>query len=166
MTYTEFLGYLAGRLMVQVLLTLMLSVVVGGITGAFFEARQGRRGTAVAAGRGALLAAFALAASPFVSIPRLLEQSRIRLPPPTASSTSGFSGGLSFEQVLHLILSLTLASAVGAVLGSTVARKTLRRLPEATFSRLVAALVVLMAAMLVVGYFLDCHGRHDPALCR
>lgn len=166
MTYTEFLGYLLGRLTVQVLLALLVSVPVGGLTGLFFETRQGGGGTVEPAGRGAMLAALALAASPFVSIPRLLEQRRIRLPPPTASSVSGFSGGLSFEQVLHLILVLTLASAVGAVLGSTAARKTLRRLPDAAFSRLVGALVALMAAMLVLGYFLDCHGRHDPALCR
>jgi hypothetical protein len=164
MTYTEFVVFVVHRLLVQVTFSLVFSVLVGGLIGAAFEARRGGGGSA-AGGHGALLASLALAASPFISFPQWLARSHLRLPPPTGSGPD-FPGAFSIAEVLHLVLSLTLASAVGAMIGSTVARRTLVHLPEATFWRIAAALVALMLAMLVLGTLLACHGPHDPALCR
>lgn len=166
MTYTEFVGYLLLRLLVQLVLVFLTSGLVGALSGTAIDAVRARGDTTTQARQGALLAGLALAASPFVSFPHGLARGSAYIPSPVSENVPSFSAGLHIGQLVHLVLMLILASGTGAVLGSTLFSRSLRRAGEARIFRIANGLFALMAAMLVLGYFLDCHGLDDPSLCR
>lgn len=120
MSYTEFLGYLFLRLLVQLVLVYLVSGLVGALSGAAIDAVRARGNTTTQAWQGALLAVLALAASPFVSLPHWLARGSAYIPSPASESAPSFSAGLHIGQLVHLVLMLILASGTGAVLGSTL----------------------------------------------
>ncbi len=166
MTYTEFLGYLLLRLLVQLVLVYLLSGFIGALSGTAIDAVRARGDTTTQARQGALLAGLALAASPFVSLPHGLARGSAYIPSPVSENAPSFSAGLHIGQLVHLVLMLSLVCGTGAVLGSTVFCRSLRRAGEARIFSIACGLFAVMAAMLVLGYFLDCHGLDDPSLCR